>query len=303
MHEVVIYKIHKEYSVINYNILPMRKRRKILMLLTFASFVLSIVACGNNDEQENEKVNLMAQFVGTWSGDIGDLYGINKYYKVVFTTRQDGTYTADDWVDEEGHGIFLHAGSCTNKWRAYILDNFSTAGNLYLDFDISSSLSDYPSVLCNVSLVKEVETNSFITFNDLTSDLLTFKRYSAPEDEKILGYWQCESVSGTYTDNDGILHNADDGSWLIKCIYLSDSGINGHEDYNGIIFHNIERKFPRFMKYSYNGVEISSTELSNKFVVDNLTEDKLIVSYKGQDGNKYLDFNITYKRVPTYDNK
>lgn len=303
MHEVVIYKIHKEYSVINYNIFTMRKRRKILMLLTFASFVLSIVACGNNDEQENEKVNLMAQFVGTWSGDIGDLYGINKYYKVVFTTRQDGTYTADDWVDEEGHGIFLHAGSCTNKWRAYILDNFSTAGNLYLDFDISSSLSDYPSVLCNVSLVKEVETNSFITFNDLTSDLLRFKRYSAPEDEKILGYWQCESVSGTYTDNDGILHNADDGSWLIKCIYLSDSGINGHEDYNGIIFHNIERKFPRFMKYSYNGVEISSTELSNKFVIDNLTEDKLIVSYKGQNGNKYLDFNITYKRVPTYDNK
>lgn len=282
----------------------MKTRRKILMLLTFASFILSIAACSKNDEQENEKVNLMAQFVGTWSGDIGDLYGIDKYYKVVFTTRQDGTYTADDWVDEEGYGIFLHAGSCTNKWEVYILDNFSTAGNIYLDFDISSSLADYPSVLCDVSLVKDVDTNSFVTYNNLTSDLLTFKRYSALLDENnILGYWQCESVSGTYTDNDGILHNASDGSWLIKCVYFSDSEINGHEECNGIIFHNMERKSPRFMKYSYDGVEISSTELSNKFVINSLTGDKLIVSYKGQDGNKYLDLNIAYKRVPTYDNK
>lgn len=281
----------------------MRIRKEILILLTFISFVLGIIACGNNAEQENEKVNLMTQFVGTWSSDIGDLYGINKYYKVIFTTQQDGTYTADDWVDEEGYGIFLHAGSCTNKWKAYILDNFSTAGNIYLDFDISSSLSDYPSVLCNVSLVKEVETNSFITHNSLTSDLLLFKRYSVIEKSRILGYWQCESVSGTYIDNDGILHNASNGSWLVKSIYFSDLGINGHEECNGIIFHNIERKYPRFMKYSYNGVEISFTELSNKFVIDNLTEDKLIVSYKGQDGNKYLDLNIIYKRVPTYDNK
>ena len=65
----------------------------------------------------------------------------------------------------------------------------------------------------------------------------------------------------------------------------------------------MERKSPRFMKYSYDGVEISSTELSNKFVINSLTGDKLIVSYKGQDGNKYLDLNIAYKRVPTYDNK
>lgn len=281
----------------------MKEGGKIFMLLTFVLFFISIVACDNNDEQENEGGNLMAQFVGTWSGDIGDLYRIGKYYKVVFTIQQDGTYTADDWVDEEGYGIFLHAGSCTNKWSAYILDTPSKIGNLYLDFNISPSLSDYPSVLYNVSLVKEVKPNSFVTFNDITSDLLTFKRYSVSKKEKILGYWQCESVSGNYTDNDGILHSADDGSWMIKCIYLSNSGINGNEDYNGIIFQNMERKSPRFMKYFYDGVEISSSELSNKFVIKNLTEDKLIVSYKGQDGNKYLNLNISYRRVPTFDNK
>lgn len=281
----------------------MRKSRKILMLLTFGLFVLSIVSCSNNDEQENERINQNTQFVGTWSGDIGDLYGIGKYYKIVFTTRQDGTYTADDWVDKEGYGIFLHAGSCTNKWRTYTLDKFSTAGNLYLDFDISSSLSDYPSALCHVSLVKKVESNSFVTSNDLTNDLLTFKRYSASKEEKIFGYWQCESVSGYYIDNEGIQHSADKHSWLIECIYLSDSEINGHEDCNGIIFENTERKFPRFMKYSYNEVEISSTGLPNKFVINNLTEDKLIVSYKGQDGYSYVNLDITYKRIPTYDNK
>lgn len=281
----------------------MRKSGKILVQLTFVLFFLSLVSCGNNDEQENERGNLMDQFIGTWSGDIGDLYGTGEYYKVVFTTQKDGTYTADDWVDREGYGIFLHAGSCTNKWRAYTLDNFSTAGNLYLDFGISSNLSDYPSVLCNVSLVKEVKSDSFVTFNSLTSNLLTFKRYWASKDKTIFGYWQCESVSGNYTDSDGILHSAEEGSWIIECIYLSDSVINGHENYNGIIFENKERKYPRFMKYSYDGVEISTSQLQNKFVIKDLTEDKLIVSYKGPDGDTNLDLNITYKRVPTYDNK
>lgn len=274
------------------------------MLIIYASCFISVVACSNNDEQENEKVDLMAQFVGTWSGDIGDLYGMNQYYKVVFTTRQDGTYTADDWVDKEGYGIFLHAGSCTNKWRAYMLENFSTAGkNLYIGFETGPSFSDYPSVLCNVGLVKEVETNSFVTYNSLTSDLLEFKRYSVPSGSGILGYWQCESVSGTSTDKNGILHNASYSSWMIKCMYLSDSGIKGNEEFNGILFHNIERKNPRFMKYSYDGTDISSAELPNKFVVNSLTEDELIISYKGQDGYDFVDLSITYRRVPTYDNK
>ncbi len=279
----------------------MKTSKRILMLLTFASFVLSIAACSKKGEEND----LMSQFVGTWSGEIGDLYGIGECYKVIFTTMCDGTYTADDWVDREGYGIFLHAGSCTDKWEVYALDGFSKAGNIYIDFHISPSLDDYPSVLNNVSLVKDVNADSFVTYNDLTSDLLTFKRYSdpAPDENSIIGYWQFESLSGTYTDGDGISHEARPGQWTVKCMYFSDSEINGHKGCNGIVFNNMDRKFPGFMKYSCNGAEISVTELALDFVINSLTENKLTVSYRGQEDDSYLDLDIVYKRVPTYDNK
>lgn len=276
----------------------MRKNGKILMLLAFASFIFGVVACNNDEEQEIEKPNLMAQFVGTWSVDFGELYGVGKDYKVLFTTRQDGTYTADDWVDKEGYGIFLHAGTCTNKWRAY-----TSGEELYLKFEISSSLSDFPSQLCSIGRVKDVGSNSFAAYDYATCDWLTFKRYSASKGKNVLGYWQCENVSGSYIDENGVKHSAVDGSWLLRCIYFSDSGIKGHEDYNGITFGNTERKYPDFIKYSYDGDEISFSELPTKFVIENLTEDRLVVSYKGQDGSSYVDLNITYNRVPTYDNK
>lgn len=269
----------------------------ISVVWLISMMMLGLAACSSDDD-EGENRQPINGFLGTWSADFGDYAEIGEEYKTIFTTNSDGTYTSDDYVDKEGYGIYLYKGTCNNKWEVYELN-----GKINLKFEISSSLSNYPSTLCNIGPVKDIEENSYLAFNYANRCWVTVNRFLPSRKNGILGYWQFESVSGTYVDINGSTHPASDGSWTIKCLYFSDSEIKGQKGYNGIIFHNTTRKYPEFVKYSYDNSQIFITSLSGEIIVDNLTETELTLLYKGVDGNKNLDLKLVYKRVPTFDNR